>query len=81
MSETPDLLEQSRRPLQSEMPFAVVQGTPVIEPPKDLYIPPDALEVFLEAFEGPLDLLLYLVRRDGIDLKQLPVAKISDSYL
>ena len=63
MSEPADLLQQARRPSQNEMPFAVVQGTPVNEPPKDLYIPPEALEVFLEAFEGPLDLLLYLIRR------------------
>ena len=44
--------------MQAEMPFAIVQGSPLTEIPKDLYIPPDALEVFLEAFEGPLDLLL-----------------------
>ena len=47
------------RPLQEEMPFAVVMGREITALPKDLYIPPDALEVFLEAFEGPLDLLLY----------------------
>ena len=47
---------------QGEMPFAVVDGEPVTQMPKDLYIPPDALQVFLEAFEGPLDLLLYLIR-------------------
>src|SRR5690625_5715583 len=49
---------------QEEMPFAIVQGSPLLKLPDDLYIPPDALEVFLEAFEGPLDLLLYLIRRD-----------------
>ena len=54
--------EPSRRPWQEEMPFAVVDGEPVVDLPRDLYIPPDALEVFLEAFEGPLDLLLYLVK-------------------
>ncbi len=48
---------------QGEMPFAVVQGKELTTMPKDLYIPPDALEVILEAFEGPLDLLLYLIRR------------------
>ncbi|HHH36110.1 MAG TPA: segregation/condensation protein A, partial [Gammaproteobacteria bacterium] len=47
-----------RVPQQQEMPFALVMGRAIAEPPKDLYIPPDALEVFLEAFEGPLDLLL-----------------------
>ena len=44
------------------MPFAIVQGQPYTQVPNDLYIPPDALEVFLDAFEGPLDLLLYLIR-------------------
>jgi len=52
------------RPEQGEMPFAMVRGEAVTELPKDLYIPPQALEVFLDAFEGPLDLLLYL-RTDG----------------
>lgn len=75
-----DLLEQMRRPLQSEMPFAVVQGTPVRELPKDLYIPPDALEVFLEAFEGPLDLLLYLIRRQNLDILDIPIAHITAQY-
>ena len=81
MSEPADLLEQARRPLQSEMPFAVVQGTPVNEPPKDLYIPPDALEVFLEAFEGPLDLLLYLIRRQNLDILDIPIAHITLQYM
>jgi segregation and condensation protein A len=81
MQETPDLLEQTRRPLQSEMPFAVVQGTPINEPPKDLYIPPDALEVFLEAFEGPLDLLLYLIKRQNLDILDIPIAHITEQYM
>jgi segregation and condensation protein A len=51
---------------QEEMPFAVVQGKEITTVPKDLYIPPDALEVILEAFEGPLDLLLYLIRRQNL---------------
>ena len=51
----------TRVPLQQEMPLAVVRGEPVLQMPQDLYIPPDALEVILEAFEGPLDLLLYLI--------------------
>ncbi len=49
--------------MQAEMPFAIVQGEQLTELPKDLYIPPVALQVFLEAFEGPLDLLLYLIRK------------------
>ncbi|MDP6182631.1 MAG: segregation/condensation protein A, partial [Gammaproteobacteria bacterium] len=63
------------------MPFAVVQGTPVIEPPKDLYIPPDALEVFLEAFEGPLDLLLYLIKRQNLNILDIPIAHITEQYM
>jgi len=81
MSDPGNLLEQARQPLQSEMPFAVVQGTPVNEPPKDLYIPPDALEVFLEAFEGPLDLLLYLIRRQNLDILDIPIAHITAQYM
>ena len=49
-------------PRQAQLPFAVIDGQPMMQLPEDLYIPPDALEVFLEAFEGPLDLLLYLCR-------------------
>ena len=60
--------EQSPSPQQAEMPFAYVQGEAVTTLPQDLYIPPDALEVFLEAFEGPLDLLLYLIKRQNLDI-------------
>ena len=63
------------------MPIAVVQGTPVTELPRDLYIPPDALEVFLEAFEGPLDLLLYLIRRHSLDILDIPIAEITRQYM
>ncbi len=66
---------------QSEMPFALVQGAPVTELPKDLYIPPDALEVFLEAFEGPLDLLLYLIKKQNLDILDIPLAKITEQYM
>ncbi len=65
---------------QGEMPFAIVSGEPVTELPRDLYIPPHALEVFLEAFEGPLDLLLYLIRRQNLDILDIPVAEISLQY-
>jgi segregation and condensation protein A len=68
-------------PQQGEMPFAVVDGEPVTELPKDLYIPPDALQVFLEAFEGPLDLLLYLIRRQNIDILDIPIAEITRQYM
>jgi segregation and condensation protein A len=63
------------------MPFAVVDGEPVTELPRDLYIPPDALQVFLEAFEGPLDLLLYLIRRQNLDVVDIPIAEISRQYM
>ncbi len=63
------------------MPFAIVQGQPYMQIPKDLYIPPDALEVFLEAFEGPLDLLLYLIRRQNLDILDIPIAEITKQYM
>ena len=68
-------------PTQGEMPFAVVEGEPMTELPRDLYIPPYALEVFLEAFEGPLDLLLYLIRRQNLDILDIPIAEISRQYV
>ncbi len=68
-------------PQQEEMPFAMVQGSPVTELPHDLYIPPDALEVFLEAFEGPLDLLLYLIKRQNLDILDIPIAEITRQYM
>jgi segregation and condensation protein A len=68
-------------PVQQEMPFAIVDGEPVTEPPKDLYIPPQALRVFLEAFEGPLDLLLYLIRKQNLDILDMPVAEITRQYM
>jgi len=66
---------------QEEMPFAYVAGEAVTDLPKDLYIPPDALEVFLEAFEGPLDLLLYLIKRQNIDILDINVSEITDQYI
>ena len=68
-------------PQQAEMPFAYVQGEAVTTLPKDLYIPPDALEVFLEAFEGPLDLLLYLIKRQNLDILEVPIAEITRQYM
>jgi segregation and condensation protein A len=68
-------------PSQGEMPFAVVDGQPIIEMPRDLYIPPQALEVFLEAFEGPLDMLLYLIRRQNLDILDIPIAEITLQYM
>jgi len=69
------------QPAQAEMPFAVVQGEPLALLPEDLYIPPDALEVFLEAFEGPLDLLLYLIKRQNLDVLDIPIANITKQYM
>jgi segregation and condensation protein A len=68
-------------PEQVEMPFAVVNGEPLTQLPRDLYIPPQALEVFLEAFEGPLDLLLYLIRRQNLDILDIPLAEITRQYM
>src|SRR5437868_9550444 len=69
------------QPQQQEMPLAVYKGQPVLQMPQDLYIPPDALEVILEAFEGPLDLLLYLIRRQNLDILDIPIAEITRQYV
>jgi segregation and condensation protein A len=68
-------------PEQAELPFALVNGEPFSQLPRDLYIPPQALEVFLEAFEGPLDLLLYLIRRQNLDILDIPLAEITRQYM
>ena len=68
-------------PRQEEMPFAVVEGVAMMELPRDLYIPPHALEVFLEAFEGPLDLLLYLIKRQNLNILDIPIAEITRQYM
>ncbi len=69
------------QPEQHEMPFAIVEGAPITELPRDLYIPPQALEVFLEAFEGPLDLLLYLIKKQNLDILNIPIAQITHQYV
>lgn len=69
------------KPSQGEMPFAMVQGAAVTTMPLDLYIPPEALEVILEAFEGPLDLLLYLIKRQNLDILDIPIADITHQYV
>jgi len=74
-------LEQGQGQQQGELPFAFVAGKAVTDLPKDLYIPPDALEVFLEAFEGPLDLLLYLIKRQNVDILEIDVAAITEQYI
>lgn len=81
---TEEVIEENTQEVQ-EQPlhevFAIVAGKEIIELPKDLYIPPDALEVMLEAFEGPLDLLLYLIRKQDLDILNIPIAEITKQYL
>ncbi|MCL1126951.1 segregation and condensation protein A [Shewanella surugensis] len=67
--------------IQEPLPLAVIRGEPVKAFPKDLFIPPEALEVFLESFEGPLDLLLYLIRKQKLDVVDLPIHAITEQYL
>ncbi len=76
-----DRIIDAEDPRQQEMPFAFVEGSPVTELPRDLYIPPHALEVFLETFEGPLDLLLYLIKRQNLDILDIPIAEITRQYM
>lgn len=76
--DSPDVNEPSAR-IEAAVPL--VYGQAFTELPQDLYIPPDALEVFLEAFEGPLDLLLYLIRKQNIDILDIPVAEITRQYM
>jgi len=77
----PDTAGGALPPQQGEMPFAIVDGEPVTVMPRDLYIPPQALEVFLEAFEGPLDLLLYMIRRQNLNILDIPIADITRQYM
>jgi segregation and condensation protein A len=80
VSDTPDV-PLTLSPEQDEMPFALVNGESYTDLPKDLYIPPDALEVILESFHGPLDLLLYLIRRQNLDILEINVAAITHQYV
>ena len=73
--------ESTTHQVQNEMPFALVRGEPLTVLPHDLYIPPDALEVILEAFEGPLDLLLYLIKRQNLDILDIPLTTITKQYI
>lgn len=78
-----ELPEVSAAPLsiQPELPLAIVRGEVVLQRPEDLFIPPDALEVLLEAFEGPLDFLLYLIRKHKFDIVDLPINEITLQYM
>jgi len=80
-AESQAVSDNEGQPVQEEMPFAIVQGQAVTSLPTDLYIPPDAMEVFLEAFEGPLDLLLYLIKRQNLDILDIPIAAITQQYV
>jgi segregation and condensation protein A len=80
VSNPPPAAPLALSPEQVEMPFAVVNGEAITHMPRDLYIPPQALEIFLEAFEGPLDLLLYLIRRQNVDILNIPIAEITLQY-
>ena len=80
MSEDQSCAVNPETPVQESLPLAVVQGQALDSLPKDLYIPPDALEVILDAFEGPLDLLLYLIRRENLDILDIPMAEITRQY-
>ncbi len=82
----PDLLPppasiDSTPDMTDGMAFARLYGEPLFKVPQDLYIPPDALEVFLEAFEGPLDLLLYLIRKQNFNVLDIPMAEVTRQYL
>jgi len=68
-------------PPEPRATFAKVNGESVTQLPQDLYIPPDALEVFLDAFEGPLDLLLYLIKKQNLDILDIPIAEITRQYM
>jgi len=80
MNETATPVTDGANP-QPEIPLASVRGEPLMKLPDDLYIPPDALEVFLDAFQGPLDLLLYLIRRQNLDILDIPIAEITRQYI
>jgi segregation and condensation protein A len=68
-------------PAQGMLPLARLYGEPLLKLPNDLYIPPDALAIFLDAFEGPLDLLLYLIRKQNFNILDIPMAQVTRQYL
>ena len=76
-----DPLANEQPVLDLAMPVARIRGEPLAEMPEDLYIPPEALSVFLDAFEGPLDLLLYLIRRHSLDILDIPMAELTRQYM
>src|SRR5579862_3917267 len=81
MTDTNLVLVENEAPSDALAPFATIKGQAIVDLPKDLYIPPDAMKVFLEAFEGPLDFLLYLIRKQNIDILDIPIAKVTAQYM
>lgn len=81
MQVTPPSAAESEPALPPSAPIALIEGEPVVELPQDLYIPPDALEIFLDTFEGPLDLLLYLIKKQNLDILDIPIADITEQYM
>ncbi|MEY3721031.1 MAG: hypothetical protein RL618_1550 [Pseudomonadota bacterium] len=81
MNTSADAVVDSTPEVVDGMAFAKLYGEPLFKLPNDLYIPPDALEIFLEAFEGPLDLLLYLIRKQNFNILDIPMAQVTHQYL
>jgi len=77
----PAIDENAAPAAEGDLPFARLYGEPLLKLPTDLYIPPDALEIFLDAFEGPLDLLLYLIRKQNFNILDIPMAQVTRQYL
>lgn len=81
MQANPPPSAEAEQVVPPSAPLAMVDGEPVVELPHDLYIPPDALEIFLDTFEGPLDLLLYLIKKQNLDVLDIPIADITEQYM
>src|SRR5881275_327612 len=81
LPEPPAAQETGLPEVVDQVALARLYGEPLFALPQDLYIPPDALEIFLEAFEGPLDLLLYLIRRQNFNILDIPLADVTRQYL
>jgi segregation and condensation protein A len=74
-------MNREQQGLDLALPVAKIRGEPMTELPRDLYIPPEALSIFLEAFEGPMDLLLYLIRKHSLDILDIPMADLTRQYM
>jgi len=81
VSESTADTKSSEKPVQQKLPLAFLHGKAVVDKPEDLYIPPDALEIILETFEGPLDLLLYLIKKHKLDVLDLSIFSITEQYV